>query len=545
MAGGEAPELRDVLIVGAGFGGIHALARLRDGLGLDALLLDAGAGPGGTWYWNRYPGARCDVESLQYSFSFSDALQQEFDWTERFAAQPEILRYAEFVVDRLDLARSMRFDTRVASAVWDEDAACWTLTASDGRAWRARWVIMATGPLFATHLPDFPGLKDFAGEVYHTGAWPHEPVSFAGKRVAVLGTGSSGVQVSAALAGEAEQLYVLQRTPAHIVPAGNRPLGAAERAEVRARHGELRAQWNAQPGAVMYASLPPAEPVLPANPVSALAVTPEERKAVFERAWAYGGYALHRAFTDLLTDERSSMLATEFLRGKVAEIVKDPATAEALAPRTLYGTKRLILATGFYEMFNQPNVALVDLYRHPLKRFTKAGFETENGHYAVDAVVFATGFDALTGSLTRIDIRGRGGRSLKDEWARGPHTYLGMMTAGFPNLFMVGGPQSCSALANVITANEQQVEWFAECIAEMERRGVTTMEPGEAAQAEWGRLIDELAGPSMVAKGDNWYLGANIPGKARAILLFVGGFPAYKAHCDAEAARGYRSFALA
>jgi len=469
MSTDTAPENYDVLIVGAGFGGIHALYKMRDELGYNALLVDAASGPGGTWYWNRYPGARCDVESLQYSFSFSDALQQEFDWTERFATQGEILRYLEFAAERLDLLRDMRFDTRIASADFDEADSTWTLTAVSGQQYRARWVIMATGPLFTTHIPDIPGFGDFKGEVYHTGQWPHDPVSFKGKRVAVFGTGSSGIQVSTALAEEAGQLYVLQRTPAHCVPAGNHRLSEAEVGEVKRRYNELREEWKAQPGAVMFSSLPPAEPVVPLD-TSAHDVSAQEREAIFNRCWNFGGYAIHRSFNDLLADEEASMMATDYLREKVASIVKDPKTAEALKPRTLYGTKRLILATGYYEMFNRPNVTLVDIYRHPLKRFTKTGFETENGSYDIDAIVFATGFDALTGSLTAIDIRGRDGKLLRDAWRNGPQTLFGMMTADFPNMFFVGGPQSCSALANVVTANEQQVEWFADCIAAMGAR---------------------------------------------------------------------------
>jgi cyclohexanone monooxygenase len=535
------PKTYDVLIVGAGFGGLAALRKLRDDLGYSVRVLEAAAGAGGTWYWNRYPGARCDVESLQYSCSFSAELDQEWNWSERFATQPEILAYVDHVVDRFDLAKDISFNTRVASATFDEAAARWSLTCEDGERFGARWIIMATGPLSSTHIPPFPGIDRFKGEIYHTGLWPHHAVDFSGKRVAVIGTGSSGVQCIPVIAQQASHLYVLQRTAHHMWPARNRPLAPGEQETVKARYPELRKFWRTLTSGTIYRSLP-SEDMLAASDRSALEVSETERSAAFDKAWDYGGYAISRAFKDLVTNEDASRLVNAYIHKKIDEIVEDPKTADLLKPRQLFGTKRLILDSDYYATFNRPNVTLVDVRSDPIESLTATGVRTRGAEYEIDAVVFATGFDALTGALTRIDITGRDGAKLADAWRDGPQTYLGLMTRGFPNLFILGGPQSCSALTNVITANEQQVDWFCDCITAMDRAAVASIEPTDEAQADWVRHISDLAAKTIYTKGDSWYLGANIEGKPKTFLLYTGGFPQYSALCDAAASNEYGVF---
>lgn len=532
----------DVIVVGAGFGGLAALRKFRDDLGCRTVALEAASGAGGVWWWNRYPGARCDVESLQYCYSFSDELAQEWEWSERFATQPEILRYIDYVTAKFDLARDIRFDTRVASVVFDEGAACWTLTSEQGDVFTARYVVLASGPLSTPNIPDLPDREAFKGEVYHTGRWPHRPVDFAGKRVVLIGTGSSGVQAAPVIAQEAAHLYVLQRTPAHVIPARNRPHFPGEQQAVKARYGELRAAWNATPGAATWRTLPTDEIVVTGD-TSVFEVDEQERRDTFERAWSYGGLALHRSFKDVLVDPPASEKVNEFIHAKIDEIVRDPTTAEALKPRQYYGTKRPILDSGYYEMFNQPNVSLVDVRADPIESFTTDGIRTRERTIAADAVVFATGYDAMTGSLLRIDVRGRAGVSLNDVWRDGPQSYLGLMVRGFPNLFIVCGPQSPSVLANVITANEQQVDWIADAIRMLDDQGPATMEPVGAAQDAWRDHVNELGAASIYTKGDNWYIGANIPGKPRVFLPYIG-FPPYVAKCDEEAANGYPGFEI-
>jgi cyclohexanone monooxygenase len=534
----------DVVVIGAGFAGLAALHRIREQMGLSVRVIEAGTQAGGTWYWNRYPGARCYVESLQYSLAIDDAIQQEWNWTERFATQKEILDYTQFVVDRLDLARDIDFETRVASAIYDDSDDSWTVTSEAGEAYRCRWLIMAAGPLSTPNIPDFPGINDFKGESYHTGMWPKHEVSFAGKRVVQIGTGSSGVQIAQEISKDAAKHYVLQRTAHHIIPARNRPLLPGEQEEIKQRYPELRKFWQTLIGATFYQSLPSDPPLVPGNK-SMFEVTPEEREAIFDNAWAYGGYGFQRAFTDTLKTTEASAIAGEYIADRIRETVKDPAVAEKLISSQYFGTKRVILDTNYYEIFNQDNVELVDVKGDPIARITEKGILLESGReIEADMIVFATGFDAMTGSLTRMEIRGRGGQLLRDAWKDGPASYLGIMIHGFPGMFVIGGPQSCSALANVITANEQQVDWICNAITWLDARGYTSIEPTPEAQEAWVNRCNELADATIYTKGDSWYLGSNIPGKPRRFLLYVAGYPGYKAETEEVAAKGYEGFVL-
>ncbi len=534
----------DVVVVGAGFAGLAALHRLRDKMGYSARVIEAGSQAGGTWYWNRYPGARCDVESLQYSLAIDDAIQQEWSWTERFATQSEILDYTQFVVDRLDLGKDIDFNTRVASAVYDEADNSWTVTTEGGDAYRCRWLIMAAGPLSTPNIPDFPGLDTFEGEFYHTAMWPKHEVSFAGKKVVQIGTGSSGVQIAQEISKDAGKHYVLQRTAHHIIPARNRPLLEGEQEEIKARYPELREFWQTLIGATFYQSLPSDPPIVPGDK-SIFDVSPEEREKIFDNAWAYGGYGFQRAFTDTLKTKEASAIAGEYIADRIREIVKDQAVAEKLISSQYFGTKRVILDTNYYEIYNQDNVELVDVKSDPIASIDKTGVNLKSGrHIDADMIVCATGFDAMTGSLTRMDIVGRGGKILRDAWKDGPYSYLGIMVSEFPGMFIIGGPQSCSALANVITANEQQVDWIAKAITWLDEQGYTSIEPDPEAEAKWVQHCNELADATIYTKGDSWYLGSNIPGKPRRFLLYVAGYPGYKAVTEEVAAKGYEGFVL-
>ncbi|MDR3535550.1 MAG: NAD(P)-binding domain-containing protein [Acetobacteraceae bacterium] len=447
------PGTVDVVIVGAGFGGMYMLHRLR-GLGLSAIVFDVATDVGGTWYWNRYPGARCDVESMQYSYSFSPELQQEWQWSEVFAAQPEILRYARHVADRLDLRRDIRFETKVLQASFDEAAQRWTVRTDRGDMVSAGHCVMATGCLSTARVPDFPGIDSFTGKTYHTGYWPHEPVDFTGLRVAVIGTGSSAIQAIPVIARQAAHVTVFQRTPNYSIPSRNRPMTPAYEASWKSVYPARRAEARQTRNGVL------ANP----NDVSALAVTEDARRRVYEQRWASGGTTFMAAFNDLIFDKASNDTAASFVREKIRAIVRDSRTADLLTPTDYpIGTKRICVDTDYFETFNRPNVTLVDVRSAPIETITPNGVRTGAQEYAVDAIVFATGFDAMTGTLTRIDIRGRGGRTLTDKWAEGPKTYLGLMTAGFPNLFMITGPGSPSVLSNMIVSIEQHVDWTANC----------------------------------------------------------------------------------
>ena len=527
----EEPPL-DALIVGAGFAGMYMLHRLR-GLGLSALVLERGAGVGGTWYWNRYPGARCDVESLQYSYQFSEELQQDWVWTERYAAQPELLRYAEHVAERFDLVRDIRFETTVISAAFDEDSARWIVTADDGRRFTARHCIMATGCLSIVNRPEVEGLERFAGDVLHTGDWPHHAVPFDGRRVGIIGTGSSAIQSIPIIAKTAAHLTVFQRTPNYAVPAHNAPLDPAVQAAVKADYPTLRARAKTRRNGIDF----------PIPTTAAMAVSGAEREAVYERRWAMGGLSFMTAFTDLLVDQRANDTLADFIRRKIRTVVDDPVTADALCPDSIVGCKRLCVDIGYYQTFNRPNVALVDIRRTPIETVVEDGIVVDAVHHPLDMLVLATGFDAMTGALERIEIRGRGGRTLSAKWKDGPKTYLGLAIEGFPNLFTITGPGSPSVLTNMLPTIEQHVEWIADCLAFLEANGIGVIEASAEAEAAWVEHVGEVAGGLLYPQCNSWYLGANIEGKPRVFMPYPG-FPPYVARCEAVAAGGYEGFEL-
>ncbi|MDN3260427.1 NAD(P)/FAD-dependent oxidoreductase [Streptomyces sp. CSDS2] len=525
----------DAVVVGAGLSGLYQLHRLRR-LGLTAVVLEAGADIGGTWYWNRYPGARCDIESLSYSYSFSPELDQEWEWSERYASQPEILRYIHHVADRFDLRRDVVLRTRVTRAVYDEDSHLWQLSTDTGRTVTARFVILATGCMSVPKDPGIPGADSFTGAVHHTARWPREDVSFAGKRVAVIGTGCSGVQAIPVIADEAASLAVFQRTPAYVLPAHNRPLPSAETALFKAGYPEFRRAQRLSRGGTVFE--PPTR--------SALEADETERTAAYEAAWDQGFLnGLLRTYTDILTDEKANETVAEFVRAKIRSIVTDPATAELLSPRTYpFATKRPCLGTGYYATYNRPHVTLVDLRTTPIETITPRGIRTSDGEHDLDMIVFATGFDALTGSQLAIDIVGKGGVTLRDRWAEGPRSYLGLVSAGFPNLFTVLGPLSPSVLTNIAVSLEQQVEWITDCIAHLRRNGVTEIDALPDAEAGWGVHVAEVAARTLYPAVDSWYTGANVPGKPRVFLAYAGGLDRYREECDTVARNGYTGFAL-
>jgi cation diffusion facilitator CzcD-associated flavoprotein CzcO len=527
------PDLHAV-IVGAGFAGLYMLHRLRQ-LGLSARVFEAGDGVGGTWYWNRYPGARCDVESMDYSYSFSDELQQEWKWSERYASQPEILTYINHVADRFDLRRDVQVGTRVTAATFDEADRRWTVTTDRGDRVSARFCIMATGCLSTAQVPKLPGRETFRGTTYHTGRWPHEGVDFSGQRVGVIGTGSSAIQSIPIIAEQAAHLFVFQRTPNFSVPAHNAPLDPDFERQVKASYADFRCQ--ARESRVGF--------VVERSEASALAVTPEERRREYERRWSRGGLGFTATYVDLLTNKDANDTAAEFCREKIRAVVENPVVAEILLPTDYpVGTKRMCVDTGYYKTFNRDNVTLVDIRRAPIEAITPDGLRTREAAYVLDSIVFATGFDAMTGALLSIDIRGRGGRTLNDAWAEGPRTYLGLTVAGFPNLFAITGPGSPSVLSNMIVSIEQHVDWIADCIDRMRAQDHETIEATAAAQEAWVAHVNEIGHATLYPRANSWYMGANIPGKPRVFMPYIGGVGAYRQICDGVAAKGYEGFTL-
>ncbi len=525
-------ERFDAVVVGAGFSGLYMLHRLRQS-GYSVRVYEAGSGVGGTWYWNRYPGARCDVESIEYSYSFDEDLQREWEWTERYPAQSEILRYLEHVADRFDLDRDIRFDTTVTSATWDENDARWTVRTSTGEVVTAPFVIMATGCLSSANVPDIAGRDSFRSDTYHTGRWPHEGVDFTGKRVGVIGTGSSAVQSIPIIAEQADEVVVFQRTPTYSVPAHNRPLEPGELEDVKATYADLRERQRAS--AAGFAATPAAD--------SALAVDEESRQKTYEERWEQGGLLFLGAYIDLILSPEANETAAEFVRAKIRETVRDADTAETLVPTQPLGCKRLCVDTGYYETFNRSNVRLVDISGSPIEAITPTGIRALGEDFEVDAIVFATGFDAMTGALNRIVITGRDGRTLREAWSEGPRTYLGVAAHGFPNLFMVTGPGSPSVLTNMVVSIEHHVGWIADCIDHLREKNVSTIDAEDESVANWVAYVNGVADLTLFPKCNSWYLGANVPGKPR-VFMPLPGFAPYAMQCASIADAGYSGFTL-
>jgi len=525
----------DVIVVGAGFAGMYMLHRLR-GLGLSVRVYEQGGDVGGTWYWNRYPGARCDVESMQYSYSFSDELQQEWDWSERYAPQQEILRYARHVADRFDLRRDIRFDTRVETATFDEAASRWSVRTSDGDTANAQYVVLATGCLSNARTPDFKGLADFRGEVHHTGHWPHAPVDFAGKKVGVIGTGSSAIQSVPLIAEPAAHLTVFQRTANFSIPARNEALTPQERQRWRENYPELRRRAREEMRNGIVTDLPDR---------GALDDHANERRARYEDRWTRGGLTFMAAYNNLALDQAANDTAADFVREKIAEIVRDPGVARKLQPSDHpIGSKRICIDTDYFATFNRPNVSLVDVRANPIEEILPHGLRAGGKVYELDVLVLATGFDAMTGSVARIDIRGRDGETLNRKWAEGPKTYLGLMSAGFPNLFIITGPGSPSVLSNMIVSIEQHVDWIADCIGFMRDRQLACMEASTAVEDKWVAHVNEVAQGTLYPRANSWYMGANIPGKPQIFMPYIGGVAAYRQICNEVAAKGYEGFVM-
>jgi cyclohexanone monooxygenase len=531
----SAPRQLDVLIVGAGFAGLYLLHRMRQ-VGLSAHVYEAADGVGGTWYWNRYPGARCDVESMQYSFGWDEDLQQGWKWSERFAGQPEILDYANHVADRYDLRRDITFKTRIVAAGYDEAEASWTARTEHGDAITCRYVVMATGCLSTARIPDFPGLADFKGRTFHTGWWPHEPIDFSGRRVAVIGTGSSAIQSIPVIAEQAAHLTVFQRTPNFSIPTRNGPMDDEYEQSWKTGYAQKRLDARRTRTGILNRQ----------SPQKAMETPPEERLEVFETRWRSGGTSFMGSFADLITSQEANDSAAEFVRAKIRQVVRDPKVAELLCPTNHpIGTKRICVDSHYFETYNRDNVTLVDVRSAPITRLTETGLAWGEGNSAdFDDIVFATGFDAMTGTLTRVDIKGRAGQTLKAKWEAGPLTYLGLMTAGFPNLFMITGPGSPSVLSNMMVSIEQHVDWIADCLAHLKSRGMASIEATPQAETEWVAHGNVVAHKTLYPQANSWYMGANIPGKPRVFMPYIGGFDVYSDKCDEVAANGYDGFRI-
>jgi len=526
----------DVIVIGAGISGMYQLHRLR-GLGLHVRVFEAGDGVGGTWYWNRYPGARFDSESWTYGYSFSDEILREWEWSEHFAAQPETLRYCNFVADKLDLRRDIEFGCRIRAAVYDEAAGDWEIESEDGRRARARFLITAIGPLSAPTMPTIPGVESFRGEAYHTGTWPHRPVSFAGKRVAVIGTGATGVQAITEIAKTVGHLTVFQRTPNWCAPLHNSPIDPADQARIKARYPEIFETCRNSFGCFIH----------DADPRNALEVSSEEREAFFEQRYREPGFGIWMGnFRDVLINRDANATISDFMRRKIRERVRDPKIAEKLIPTNHgFGTRRVPLESGYYEVFNQDNVRLVDLRETPIERITPAGVRTTGAEHAVDMIVYATGFDAITGAFDRIEFRGIAGRRLRDKWAEGPRTYLGLQIEGFPNLFTLVGPHNAATFCNIPRCIEQNVDWVTALIRHMREKGHTRVEPTAEAEREWTQHVLDTGRRMLFTQVDSWMMGinSNVAGKQkRTFIVYAGGAPKYREKCDEVAAAAYVGF---
>ncbi|MGD0108764.1 MAG: NAD(P)/FAD-dependent oxidoreductase [Rhodopila sp.] len=532
----QATEL-DALVIGAGFAGLYQLLCLRDRLGLSVKALEAGGGVGGTWYWNRYPGARCDSESHAYWYTFSPDLMREWEWSERYPGQPEIMRYLNHVADRFDLKRDILFNTRVAAAHYDESANRWRVRTATGETFVTKFLITAVGCLSTANVPTFAGLESFAGNWYHTGQWPHEGVDFTGKRVGMIGTGSTGIQAAPVIAAAAKHLTVFQRTANYSVPARNAPLTPEFQRYIKENPAEIRAVTRETLNGMAFRI----------EERLAVETPPEEREAIYEAAWERGGLQFRAAFKDMLIDKAANDTAADFVKRKIRSIVKDPKTAAILSDIDHpYAAKRPPIDTNYFETFNRPNVTLVDVKATPIERISPAGVCTTEAEYPLDIIVFATGFDAMTGPMLRMDIRGRGGVALKDVWEAGPRNYLGLQIAGFPNLFTITGPGSPSVLCNMPVAIEQHADWIADCIAHMRANGLERIEARPDAVDKWVAEVNDAAGKTLLPLAKHsWYLGANIPGKPRVFMPYAGGMVRYREICQDVVAHGYEGFNLA
>ena len=527
----------DCVVVGAGFSGLYATYKLTQ-MGLSLRCFDAGVDVGGVWNWNRYPGATVDVLSRDYSYSFSDDLQRDWQWSMRYSRQPEIVAYQQHVVERFDLSSFMQFETRVTATIYDHETERWEVQTDQGDVVYARFIVMACGHLSAPNKPDFPGLADFAGETYHTGYWPRDQVEFAGKRVGVIGTGSSGIQLITAVAPEAEHLTVFQRTPHFSLPINNAESDQEVEREFKKGYPEYRSMLRRDFRGVFFMDGTP----MP----SALAVSSEVREAVYQDLWDKGGPGfLRNSFQDIMISQEANDTCADFVRAKIGQIVEDPAIAEKLKPSGYpIGTKRICLDEGYYETFNRENVTLVDIKTDPIERFTNRAIVVAGVEHPLDMVIFATGYDAFTGSLFKIDIRGQGGLTLKEKWDDGPVNYLGLMVSDFPNFFIIQGPGSPSIFANVVSGTEQQIDWVADTIEYLRREDYSTIEAKPDAEAQWLTYCDDIVKDTLFVKAQSWWVGTNVPGKRRFFYAFAGGYQDYSAKCRAAADTGYYGFKL-
>ncbi len=522
----------DVVVVGAGFSGLYLLYRLREA-GFSTRVFERGGDVGGTWYWNRYPGARCDVESLQYSYSFDEQLQQDWHWPEKFSAQPDILAYANHVADRFNLKKDIEFNIEVKASRFDENLKTWKITTNTGEEIDAQYFIMATGCISTTQIPNIKGLSDYVGNTFHTGDWPHEEVDFSGQSIAVIGTGSSGIQSIPVLAKQAKKLTVFQRTPNYSIPSQNEPMTKKYERSWKDVYSERRKEMRYS----AHGSLKDL------NDVPALSVDEDQRQELYTKRWAIGGTGFLGSFNDLLTNADANYTAAEYVRQQIKRVVKDKETAEILCPRSYpIGTKRICIDTGYFETYNRENVKLVDISKKPIQRLVADGIIVDDQLYAFDSIIFATGFDAMTGSIFNVDIKGRGGLALKEKWNAGPKTYLGLMSASFPNLFMITGPGSPSVKSNMIMSIEQHVDLVIETLLSMRRKGLSVVEPELEAENKWVDHVQEVANKTLFPQANSWYMGANIPGKPRLFMPYIGGVGAYREICEEIVANNYRGF---
>ena len=522
----------DVVVVGAGFSGLYLLYRLRKA-GFSTRVFERGGDVGGTWYWNRYPGARCDVESLQYSYSFDEQLQQDWHWPEKFSAQPDILAYANHVADRFNLKKDIEFNIEVKASWFDEKLKTWKITTNTGEEINAQYFIMATGCISTTQIPNIKGLSDYVGNTFHTGDWPHEEVDFSGQSIAVIGTGSSGIQSIPVLAKQAKKLTVFQRTPNYSIPSQNEPMTKKYERSWKDVYSERRKEMRYS----AHGSLKDL------NDVPALSVDEDQRQELYTKRWAIGGTGFLGSFNDLLTNADANYTAAEYVRQQIKRVVKDKETAEILCPRSYpIGTKRICIDTGYFETYNRENVKLVDISKKPIQRLVTDGIIVDDQLYAFDSIIFATGFDAMTGSIFNVDIKGRDGLALKEKWNAGPKTYLGLMSASFPNLFMITGPGSPSVKSNMIMSIEQHVDLVIETLLSMRRKGLSVVEPELEAENKWVDHVQEVANKTLFPQANSWYMGANIPGKPRLFMPYIGGVGAYREICEEIVANNYRGF---